>query len=246
MNMIEVKNLVKDYGKFRAVNDVSFSVAEGEIFGFLGINGAGKTTTLSILAGTLAQSSGSVSIAGWDIQKNPREAKALTGYIPDRPYVYEKLSAREYLYFLADLYQVDSSLIEPRIDKLLKEFGLQKWQNELIESFSHGMRQRIATCGALIHDPAVLIIDEPMVGLDPHGAKLLKDSMKNLAEQGKSIFLSTHSLNVAEEVADRLAIIDHGTIIALGTIEEIQAGLGIQASGLENLFLQLTSNIYQH
>lgn len=242
MKMIEVDHVTKKYGKFTAVNDISFEVNAGEIFGFLGVNGAGKTTTLRMLAGVLRPTEGSLRIGGYDIVDTPEDAKRITGYIPDRPYIYAKLTGREFLYFVADLYSVQSSVAEDRIETLLEDYGLSSWQNELIDSYSHGMRQRLATAAALVHDPRVLIIDEPMVGLDPHGAKLLKESMKQYAhEQGMAVLLSTHSLNVAEEVSDRLAIIHNGTILTTGTLDQLREHTGGKEDGLEQMFLQLTT-----
>jgi ABC-2 type transport system ATP-binding protein len=240
---VQILNLKKAYGSFNAVKDISFEVYPGEIFGILGINGAGKTTTLRMLAGVLKPTSGTISIGGFDLSKETIQAKQITGYIPDRPYLYNKLTGREFLYFVADLYNVPTDLTEQRIELLLSEYKLTQWQNELIESYSHGMRQRLATCAGLLHQPKVLIVDEPMVGLDPHGAKFLKQSFRKYAkEENMAILLSTHSLNVAEEVADRLIIIDHGTVIAYGTLDEIRNQTGRNDQGLEELFLQLTAD----
>jgi ABC-2 type transport system ATP-binding protein len=238
--MIEVNDLSKVYGGFRAVDNISISVKPGEIFAFLGVNGAGKTTTIRMLSGVLKPTAGEISIFGHSMRSEPLKAKAVTGYIPDRPHLYSKLTGREYLNFVADLYDVEDETAEERIDLLLNEYGLERWQNELVESYSHGMKQRLATCGALIHDPKLLIVDEPMVGLDPHGAKLLKNQFRKYAAAGKSIFLSTHSLNVAEELADRLAIIQGGRILTTGTLEQVKAESGASNKGLEELFLQLT------
>ena len=240
--MIEVRKLTKRYGNFTAVNDVSFTIPAGEIFCFLGKNGAGKTTTIKMLAGLLQPTSGSISLGGHDMSKEPEAAKALTGYIPDRPYMYTKLTGREFLYFIGDLYSMEAALLDERADQLMEEFGLTAWQNELIDNYSHGMKQRLATCAALLPQPKILIIDEPMVGLDPHGAKMLKDSFRKYAAMGVTIFLSTHSLNVAEEVAHRLAIIQSGEIIAEGTLAELCEGKEGVADGLENLFLEITGN----
>ena len=239
--MIEITNVTKRYGEFCAVNDLSLTVNDGEIFGFLGVNGAGKTTTLRMLAGILKPTSGTLKIGGFDIERQPREAKSITGFIPDRPYIYAKLTGREFLYFVADLYNVSSEKAEARIDLLLQEYRLTDWQDELVESYSHGMKQRLATCAALIHEPRVLIVDEPMVGLDPHGAKLLKEQLRKYANAGMSILLSTHSLNVAEEVSDRLAIIHRGRIIALGTLKEIRERTGREKEDLEQIFLEITT-----
>ncbi len=240
--MIEIQNITKNYSNFTAVKDLSLSIGQGEIFGFLGVNGAGKTTTIKMMVGILQPTSGDITIGGHRLSTNAIEAKRITGYIPDRPYIYPKLTGREFLHFVCDLYGVPSSGAGKRIAQLLEEYALTDWQNELVESYSHGMKQRLATCAALVHNPKVLVVDEPMVGLDPHGAKFLKDAFKRYAKEGMSIFLSTHSLNVAEEVADRLAIIHRGELITIGTLAAIREKTGKLDEGLENLFLQLTSN----
>jgi len=239
--MIKIENVTKTYGNFCAVNDISLEVRPGEIFAFLGVNGAGKTTTIRMLTGILQPSTGRISIGDFDLEAEPEKAKAITGYIPDRPYLYAKLTGREFLYFVADLYMVEPRIAETQIDSLLLEYGLTRWQDELIENYSHGMKQRLATCAALVHSPKLLVVDEPMVGLDPHGAKLLKERFKSYAKSGMSIFLSTHSLNVAEEVADRLAIIHQGKILTTGTLDDIRALTGKADEGLEQMFLELTA-----
>ena len=238
--MIEIQNLSKRYGNFYAVNNISLNVAAGEIFGFLGVNGAGKTTTLRMLTGVLRPTSGSIRVGGFDMAREPEKAKAITGFIPDRPYLYNKLTGREYLYFVSDLHEMAPKKAEANIDDLLKQYSLLEWQDELIEGYSHGMKQRLATCAALVHEPKVLIVDEPMVGLDPHGAKLLKSCFREYAEAGMAILLSTHSLNVAEEVADRLAIIHRGGVLAIGTLDEMRQLAGGGNQRLEEIFLQLT------
>ena len=243
--MIEIKNLTKRYGSFCAVDDITFHVDKGEIFGFLGVNGAGKTTTLRMLAGVLRPTSGSLAIGGYDVASSPQQAKQITGFIPDRPHLYNKLTAAEFLRFISELYTVPKNEIEPRIETLLSEYKLTEWKNELVESFSHGMKQRLAWCAALVHHPKVLVVDEPMVGLDPHGAKMLKESLRRYAREGMTILLSTHSLNVAEEVSDRLAIINKGKIIALGTLHEIRAIAGGKDQDLEQIFLELTTTLMQ-
>jgi len=239
--MIELLNVSRKYGDFFAVKDISLEIKKGEIFGFLGVNGAGKTTTLRMVTGVLKPSSGSISLGGFLMSKEPEKAKAITGYIPDRPYIYSKLTAREFLYFVCDLYNVGYKESESRIDHLLDEYGLIDWQNELVDSFSHGMKQRLATAAALVHHPQILVIDEPMVGLDPHGARLLKDSLRKYASEGMTIFLSTHSLNVAEELSDRVAIIDHGSILTIGSVSELREQSGNFEDNLENIFLKLTA-----
>ena len=239
--MITLEHVSKNYGDFSAVKDLSLEVQKGEIFGFLGVNGAGKTTTIRMLTGILLPSAGKITIGGHSLGENPVAAKAITGYVPDRPYLYGKLTGREFLYFCADLYSMDPEIAEQRIAALLVEYAMERWQDELIESYSHGMKQRIAMCAALVHDPQVLIIDEPMVGLDPHGARMLKNSLREYAQQGKCIFLSTHSLNVAQEVSHRVAILHQGSILTTGTIDEIQSFAGTTDALLETAFIELTS-----
>jgi ABC-2 type transport system ATP-binding protein len=239
--MLNLKNVSKKYGSFYAVRDISLTVEKGEVFGFLGVNGAGKTSTLRMVTGILLPSSGTITLGDYNIVTHPSEAKAITGYIPDRPHLYGKLKARELLEFSAELYDLDLAKATPRIEELLKEYGLEDVQYQLVESFSHGMKQRLATCVALVHNPQILIVDEPMVGLDPHGAKLLKRKFRDYAKAGMTIFLSTHSLNVAQEVCDRLAIIQHGSIIAQGTMEELRALAKIERDDLEDAFIEITS-----
>jgi ABC-2 type transport system ATP-binding protein len=237
--MIKIENLSKKYGSFTAVDNINLSIGRGTIFCFLGTNGAGKTTTIRMMTGVLQPTSGTVKIGGYDILKNPIEAKFLMGVIPDRPYIYGKLTGREFLHFMADLYKVRSNIAAERIATLLETFGLAEWQNDLIDGYSHGMKQRLLMCASQIHDPAVLVIDEPMVGLDPKGAKLLKDTLRERAKQGLTIFMSTHSLSVAQEVADKLAIIRQGKIIAEGSLEDLYDKAKHHASDLENAFLHI-------
>lgn len=241
--MIKIENVTKRYGNFVAVDNISLEVNAGEIFGFLGVNGAGKTTTLRMLAGILKPSAGKITLGGFDIEEDPTQAKQITGFIPDRPYIYNKLTGREFLYFCADLYSINSKTAESKIDQLLEEYALTEWQDELVESYSHGMKQRLATCSALVHEPKILVVDEPIVGLDPHGAKMLKDSLRKYAKAGMAIMLSTHSLNVAEEISDRLAIIHRGSILTSGSLSEIREISGSHDQDLENVFIKLTSNI---
>lgn len=244
--MITLENLSKSYGAFQAVNNISLHVPSGGIFAFLGVNGAGKTTTIRMITGILKPTSGSIYLGGYDLLAHPIQAKSITGYIPDRPNLYPKLTGREFLNFMCDLYRVSSKHAERRIDEVLEEYSLTQWQDELIESYSHGMKQRLATCAALVHDPRVLIVDEPMVGLDPHGARNLKEAFKRYAERGVTIFLSTHSLNVAEELADNLAIIHKGSILTTGTLDDIRELTGKHDEGLEHMFLELTSPSVEH
>jgi len=239
--MIEVDKLCKNYGNFKAVDNVSLKIEPGEIFGFLGVNGAGKTSTIRMMVGIIQPDSGSIKLGGYDLALQPEAAKSIVGYIPDRPYIYPKLTGREFLTFCGNLYRVPKKALKESIDEALQKFALEDWADELIESYSHGMKQRIATCAALVHKPKILIVDEPMVGLDPRGARMFKDTLKDLAESGMTIFLSTHSLDVAEEVADRLAIIQRGRIITSGTLDEIRSNAGLFESALEAIFLELTN-----
>ena len=238
--LIEVKSLTRRFGNFTAVDNVSLEVRAGEIFGFLGPNGAGKTTTIRMMSGILRPAAGQICLAGIDIARDPIGAKSITGYIPDRPYIYARLTGREFLYFISDIYSVEPSVIDERIDALLDEYDLNDWQDELVDSYSHGMKQRLATCAALVHKPRVLILDEPMVGLDPIGARLLKNSLRKLAAGGVAVFLSTHSLDVAEELADRLAVINQGKLVATGTLDEIHKLSGSVSSDIEEIFISLT------
>lgn len=238
--MIELKNLKKYYGGFRAVNDITITVEPGEIFAFLGVNGAGKTTTIRMMVGILRPTSGEIILGGHNLASQPEKAKAIVGYIPDRPYIYPKLTGQEFLKFVGNLYGVSSRELTLRVDELLEKFGLYEWRNEMVESYSHGMKQRLATSAALVHKPQILIVDEPMVGLDPRGARMFKDALQDFADNGMTIFLSTHSLDVAEEVADRLAIIQKGEIISTGSLLDIRTNLGLSESALETIFLELT------
>lgn len=239
--MIELFNVSKTYGSFTAVNNLSFNVPPGSIFAFLGMNGAGKTTTIKMLTGILAPTSGNIRLGGFNLQSNSLEAKKLLGYVPDRPHMYPKLTGREFLSFICNLYKVDPSEAEKRIDAVLEEYSLSCWQDALIESYSHGMKQRIALCAAVVHNPQVLIVDEPMVGLDPHGARDIKDAFRRYARSGMTVFLSTHSLHVAEEIADTMAIIHKGSLLATGTLGHIRDSSGAVADDLEDLFLELTA-----
>lgn len=241
--MIDIRNLSKSFGSFKAVDNINLHVEPGTIFCFLGTNGAGKTTTIRMMTGVLAPTTGSISIGGYDIQKNPIEAKFLMGIIPDRPYLYTKLTGREFLRFMADLYKVPTKEAEERMDALLNLYGLEEWQHDLIEGYSHGMKQRLLMCASQVHDPALLVVDEPMVGLDPRGAKLLKDTLRKRAREGLTIFMSTHSLSVAEELADKLAIIQRGRIVAEGSLTDLYAKAKEGTSGLENVFLDILEEV---
>ena len=236
--LIKTISLVKRFGDKVAVNNVNLEVHGGEIFGFLGPNGAGKTTTIKMICGLLRPTAGSAFVGGFDIQQRPIAAKSILGYVPDEPMLYEKLSAREFLSFVADLYNVPPQQAEHRAEELLKLLDLTSDADNLIEGFSHGMRQKTAIAGALMHDPRVLVLDEPTVGLDPKSARFIKDILRQLAERGAAVFLSTHILEIAERMCDRIGIIDHGNLIAVGTVEQLRAGRADQS--LEDIFLSLT------
>ena len=242
--MIEARGLSKRYGAVVAVDDLDLEVADGEVFGFLGPNGAGKTTTIRMMVGLLAPTAGTVVLAGHDIQREPEAAKALTGYVPDQPSLYDKLTGLEFLRFMGGLYAVEESELEERGADLLEEFGLVERANELIETYSHGMKQRLILAAALVHRPKILILDEPMVGMDPQGALALKRLLSALAASGVTIFLSTHSLGVAEELCDRIGILDHGRLVAVGSLAELRERAGERLEGfdvsLETVFLRLT------
>ena len=238
--MIRVDDVVKRYGGFTAVAGVSLDVQPGEIHGFLGPNGAGKTTTIRIIAGLLKPTSGTVTINGHDLAKAPEAAKRSLGFIPDRPFLYEKLTAGEFLRFHAGLYGMDPSLTSERVRELLELFELQNWEKELIESFSHGMKQRLVMCSAFLHRPQAVLVDEPMVGLDPRGARLIKQIFRKMADRGAAILMSTHTLEVAQEMCDRIAIILGGRIIARGTVDEVRALTGTPDEELTSVFLRLT------
>lgn len=238
--MIRLSGLTKRFGNFVAVENINLSVAEGEIFAFLGSNGAGKTTTIRMMCGMIEPTAGKIEIGGYDLAEQPIQAKSLMGVMPDRPYLYSKLTAREYLLFISELYFVEYKEAKVRIADLLEEFSLTHAQYDLIETFSHGMRQRLAMCAALIHQPKLLIVDEPMVGLDPRGAKALKDAFQRRASQGLTIFMSTHSLSMAEEIASKLAIINRGKIVAQGSLSELYSSSLQSSQSLEKLFLEMT------
>ncbi len=237
--MIRLNDLTKRYGSFTAVNHINLSVEAGELFGFLGPNGAGKTTTLRMIAGILQPTGGLVTIGGEDISENPLAAKAKLGYIPDRPFVYDKLTGAEFLRFVAALYGQDGERVERRLNELLELFELAPWRDELTEAYSHGMRQKLIIASALVHRPEVVVVDEPMVGLDPRSAKLLKALFREFVDRGGTIFMSTHTLEVAEAMCDRIAIIQEGNIVACGTMDELRAQTA-EGLSLEELFLQLT------
>ena len=238
--MIELINLTKRYGKTLAVNRLNLSVTPGEIFGFIGPNGAGKTTTIRMMGGTLSPTEGTVIIDGIDMADHPEEAKKRIGFIPDRPFLYEKLTGMEFMRFSADLYGVGDGIFLEKAQDILKTFGLFEWSHDLIEAYSHGMKQRLIISAALLHDPKVIVVDEPMVGLDPAAIKMVKDILMNLSRQGTTIFMSTHTLSVAEDLCDRIGIIHKGSLIAMGTTQELKRMAQAQEADLEAVFLRLT------
>ena len=241
--MIELKDLTKKYGNFQAVNDLNLSIKKGEVFGFIGPNGAGKTTTIKMMGGILEPTNGTVTIAGVSMQEEPETAKSKIGFIPDRPYLYEKLTGMEFLRFTADLYGVSNGAFHETAINVLTNFSLADWADELVESYSHGMKQRLIMSAALIHDPEVIIVDEPMVGLDPAAIKMVKGLFRKLARQGVTIFMSTHTLKVAEETCDRIGVINKGRLIAMGTTKELQREANVSEADLERVFLNLTNNV---
>jgi ABC-2 type transport system ATP-binding protein len=235
--MIELRSLTKKYGNLAAVNNIDLDVPAGQLFGFLGPNGAGKTTTLRMIAGILRPTAGTIRIGGVDLAGDPIAAKRKLGYIPDRPFIYEKLTGAEFLRFVAGLFDQSGEPVERRGRELLALFDLDEWCDELVESYSHGMRQKLIIASAFVHRPAVIVVDEPMVGLDPKAARTLKDLFREYVRRGHTIMMSTHTLEVAQHMCDRVAIIQNGVIRACGTVEELRDG---SEAGLEEIFLRLT------
>ena len=238
--MIELKNLTKHYGNIPAVNNLSLSVVKGEIYGFIGPNGAGKTTTIRIMGGVLAPTEGTVVIDGINMADDPENVKRRVGFIPDRPFIYEKLTGMEFMRFSADLYGVDEREFSDKAEALLRKFAIFNWADELIESYSHGMKQRLIISSALLHNPTVIIVDEPMVGLDPAAMRMVKNMFRELASEGMTIFMSTHTLAVAEDLCDRIGVIHRGALIATGTTGDLRRDAGVQEADLEEVFLILT------
>jgi ABC-2 type transport system ATP-binding protein len=238
--MIAIHDLVKNYGQFTAVDGVSLEVTPGEIHGFLGPNGAGKTTTLRMIAGLLKPTAGRILVNGHDLATEPEAAKMSLGFIPDRPFIYEKLTGGEFLRFHGGLYGLEEAGIAERVHEMLELFELGRWEHELVESFSHGMKQRLVMSAAFLHRPRAVLVDEPMVGLDPRGARLIKDVFRRMSQRGVAILMSTHTLEVAQEMCDRISIILKGKIIARGTVDELRALAGHPDQQLTDVFLRLT------
>lgn len=239
--MIELQSVTRVYGHKTAVRGLDLALRPGELFAFLGPNGAGKTTTTKMLVGLLQPTSGEVRIGGIDLARQPREASRLVGYVPDQPQLYDKLSGREFLLFVAQVYGMSGAAAHTAIERQIQTFELADFVDFLTESYSHGMKQRLAFAAALVHDPKVLILDEPMVGLDPRSMRLVKDLLRREANRGVTVFMSTHTLPLAEETADRLGIIDEGKLVFLGTMAELRQRMSQETGSLENLYLRLTS-----
>lgn len=238
--MIEIENLSMSYGTLRALDNLNLKIEPGELFAFLGPNGAGKTTTIKLLTGLLRPTEGRSRICGFDIQKEPLAAKRQLGFVPDVAVFYDKLTALEFMQFIAELFEVEPGKALRRTEALFEKFALHEFAHQLVENLSHGTRQRLAIASAILHEPKVLIIDEPMVGLDPHNARVVKDELKAQSVAGTTVFLSTHLLNVAQELADRIGIINHGQLIQTGTVEELKQKRQSSDWDLETFFLELT------
>lgn len=238
--MIHTEKLCKRYGQKEAVIDLNLAVEPGELFGFLGPNGAGKTTTIRMLTGLLKPTSGTALVAGYDILREPMRAKAALGLLTETPFLYSKLTGREFLAFMADLYQVPAQIQAREISRLIELFSLQEYADELIESYSHGTRQKIALCGVLVHNPSVILLDEPLTGLDPRSARVVKEVLRGLAERGKTVFMSSHVLEMVENMCDRVAIIHRGRLIAVDTPTALRSRASGNGSTLEDVFLELT------
>ncbi len=238
--MIELQNITKKFDKFVAVNNVSLRVEGGELFGFLGPNGAGKTTTIKMIVGLFSPTSGNIRVNGFDTVQQPIEAKNTLAYVPDQPFLYDKLTGREFLYFTGGLYKMEKEMLHTRIKDLIELFEIGQWVDKRSEDYSQGMRQRISIAAALLHHPKTLVIDEPMIGLDPRSAKIVRETILHLAKEGVSVFMSTHSLPVAEELCDRIGIIHNGRLVFVDTREKLQVYKQQFDGKLESVFLDLT------
>jgi ABC-2 type transport system ATP-binding protein len=238
--LIDIQGLSKTFGTTLAVDNLTLAIPKGEFFTLLGPNGAGKTTTLKIVAGLLRPTKGRVSVSGHDMAKKNTEAKRLISYIPDIPYIYEKLTGREFLYFIGELYELDKKRLRNETERLLELFYMEDYGNQLMESYSHGMRQKIVICSALLPEPRLIIIDEPMVGLDPRSIRLVKDILRSSADDGRTVLMSTHTLALAEEISDRIGILHRGQLISEGSLEEIKKQ-SKETEKLEDIFLTMTA-----
>ncbi len=238
--MLQLKNLTKKFGSFVAVNNLSLEIKSGEFFGFLGPNGAGKTTTIKMIAGLIQPTSGEIFICGIDALKEPEKAKSYLAYVPDQPYIYEKLTGREFLYFIGGLFKMKKKDIKEKVDFLVEHFEIGRWIDRRVEEYSQGMKQRVIIASAFLHDPKVIVIDEPMVGLDPRSARIVKDTLKQKSKEGITIFMSTHSLEVAEELCDTIGIIKDGGLIAKFEAKELEALKKSHDGKFEKIFIELT------
>lgn len=237
--MIELQHVTKQYGNKVAVHDLSLAIGRGELFAFLGPNGAGKTTTIKIMCGLLFPTAGRVAIGGLDLATHGRKARQLISYVPDQPFLYEKLTGREVLQFVAEMYGMQPARARDRMEEMIELFGLRDFVDDLTQNYSHGMRQRTVFASALLHEPEVLIVDEPTVGLDPRSVRQLKDLLREEASRGVTVFLSTHSLDIAQELADRIGVVAQGRLIGCGTLETLRQQAALDGS-LEEVFLKLT------
>lgn len=240
--MIELKNVTKKFGNFTAVDDLTLTVQPGEFFGFLGPNGAGKTTTIKMIVGLFAPNAGTIVVNGFDVIKQPIEAKQTVAYIPDNPFLYEKLSGREFLYFIGGLYKISKQALHTRIEELIDHFEIGPWIDKRTEDYSQGMRQRIIIASALVHMPRSIIIDEPMIGLDPRSAKIVRETLYKQSRDGVSILMSTHSLQIAEELCDRIGIINNGRLVFCDTREQLQLDKQRYDGRFESVFLEVTKH----
>jgi ABC-2 type transport system ATP-binding protein len=237
--MIQLEHVTKHYGSKVAVNDLNLAVRRGELFAFLGPNGAGKTTTIKMMCGLLFPSTGRVCIGGFDLHSHGQEARQLISYVPDQPFLYEKLTGREVLRFVAEMYAMPPGRARERMERMIELFGLADFVDDLTQNYSHGMRQRTVFAAAILHEPQVLIVDEPTVGLDPRSVRLLKDLLREETKRGVTVFLSTHSLDIAQELADRIGVVAHGRLIGCGTLETLRGQAALDGT-LEEVFLKLT------
>ncbi|MFQ5424969.1 MAG: ABC transporter ATP-binding protein [Phycisphaerae bacterium] len=238
---IRLDHVTKSYGRLRAVDDMSLDVQPGEVFAFLGPNGAGKTTTIKMLAGLLVPDTGTIDVGGYPLATEALAAKAEIAYVPDQPFLYEKLSAREFLRFVGEMYSLDRETVARRSRRLMERLGIDGFADQLAEGYSHGMKQKVVLAAALLHEPQVLIVDEPMIGLDPAAMRIVKDLFRERADRGRTVFMSTHTLDIAEAIADRIAILHHGRIVACGTLDELRTRAA-REHRLEDIFLNLTDS----
>jgi len=238
--MIQLQNVTKKFGSFIAVDDLSLTVPKGEFFGFLGPNGAGKTTTIKMIVGLFTPTAGSIVVNGYDIVKQPIEAKMSVAYVPDIPFLYEKLTGREFFYFVGGLFKISKPVLHDRVAELIDHFEIGSWVDKRTEDYSQGMKQRITIAAALLHHPQTIVIDEPMIGLDPRSAKIVRETLQAQSQKGVSILMSTHSLPVAEELCDRIGIINNGKLVFCDTREQLQLDKTRYDGKFESVFLEVT------